>query len=121
MNILKKYPGTVFVTISGLILVFSAWVHQAGVNERYYTTSPWIGVEMCLMPCLLIFLSIQPIFAVFFLFKRQWRSLGLVAVSAVVGVFFVALAIYLDASTLIYMTGCFPFGPGHSSVIAATF
>jgi hypothetical protein len=104
MKELKKYLGTIFVSISGITFVFSAWVHHAEINESHYTTSPLIGVEMSLMICLSIFLIFQPILAIFFLFKRQWRSLGFVVVNTVLGMFFVAMAINLDAATLIYMT-----------------
>jgi hypothetical protein len=104
MKELKKYLGTIFVSISGVILVLSAWVHNVGINESHYTTSPLIGVEMSLLICFSIFLIFQPILAIFFLFKRQWRSLGFVVVNTVLGMFFVAMAISLDAATLIYMT-----------------
>ena len=104
MKNLKKYLGTVFVSTSGMILVLSAWVHHTGINEGHYATSPLIGVEMSLMICLFGFLIFQPILATFFLFKRQWQSLGFVVVNTVLAMIFVAMAINLDAPTLVYMT-----------------
>jgi hypothetical protein len=104
MKELKKYLGTIFVSISGIILVLFAWGHHAGIRESHYTTSSLISVEMSPMLYLSIFLVFQSILAIFFLLKRQWRSLGFVVLNMVLGMFFVAMAINLDPATLIHMT-----------------
>lgn len=101
---LKQYTGTCFVFITGIILVFSSWLHQIEINEWDYATCPLIEVEITIMICLYLFVLFQPILAIFYAFKKQWRLLGIITINTVLAILFIAVAMILDAPTLSYMT-----------------
>ena len=82
------FSGTWSFALCGMVLVVAAGVHRFQLDIAApvaYTSSPLVAVELAimLMMCLLFLLHIGC--ALYLVWKRRWRTLGILAISTAVG------------------------------------
>ena len=95
---------TKVTAISGAALVVAAGAHRLMFGGATYTTSILVQVELGLLIVLVLILGEQPLESIVHLVKRRWKALRRNALTVVLAIASLLLALGIDPATLLYAT-----------------